>query len=272
MSPLSRERMQIALSPQQVAMVRFSSRWNKKQVTQRKLLPCAHSDQQPNWGAALASLRELLVLVSPAKIPVSVILSNHFVRYMVLQWSAELVTRAEEAQFARARFIQVFGDRASEWTIRASDAPAGMERLAAAADRALLEAVAATLEAAGLTLESCQPALMAQFNAGRSRIGDTAWLVCAEHGRLLIARVHQGNWRSVRVRPLNEQQVKLRDLLDQERLLLSAGEAGDKVFISAADNVVIDNQGLRPEQLAAGAAGQSRKAPDSYALAMAGLH
>ncbi|MEO8164370.1 MAG: hypothetical protein ABI619_03145, partial [Betaproteobacteria bacterium] len=170
---------------------------------QKKCLPCAHADEQPNWSAALATLRQLLGQPLAAKAPVTVMLSNHFVRYMVLPWSADLVTRAEEVEFARARFIQVFGDKARQWTIRASDAAAGLDRLSAATDRALLEELRSTLAASGLTLGSCQPALMAQFNACRSRIGDNAWLVCAEYGRLLVAWIRAGHWGSVRVRPLN---------------------------------------------------------------------
>ncbi len=253
-------------------MVRFSSQRHSKQVTQRRCLPCAPGDQQPNWSGALASLRELLKPPNPVKLPVTVILSNHFVRYMVLQWSTDLVTRAEEAEFSRARFIQVFGDIARHWTIRASDAPGGHARLAAATDQALLEALATTLNATGLALDSCQPALMAQFNAGRRRIGDNAWLVCAEHGRLLVARIDAGHWSSVRVRPLNEPEVKLRDVLDHERMLLAHAHSGSRVFVSAADGVVIDHQGLDPGQLDAGGAGATSKPADTYALAMVGLH
>ncbi len=272
MSRLSRERVQIALSPQQVAMVKYASNWKGKQITLRRCLPCAHTGQQPNWAAALTSLREVLGPPAPARVPVTVILSNHFVRYLVLQWSAELVTRAEEAEYARARFMQVFGENARQWTIRASDGPRGLQRLAAATDRALLEALASTLEQAGLALESCQPALMAQFNASRSRIGDNAWIVCAEQKRLLIAWIRGGNWGSVRVRPLNDPEVKLRDVLDQERMLLSAAQPGYKVFVAASEGVAIDPQDLKPERLDAGGIGASRKPADSYALAMAGLH
>jgi hypothetical protein len=269
-SRLSSDFFQIALSPHQVAMVRFSRGWKSSCITERKLLPCQPTgEQQSNWNAPLAALRDILPKTAATTTPVRVILSNHFLRYVVLPWSPELVTRSEELDYAHARFTQVFGDRARQWVVRTSDAPAGAERLGAATDAALLEALPLALGASGLTLSSCQPALMAQFNTCRQQIRDNAWLVGAERGRLLIARISKQRWRSVRIRPLNEAVVPLRDLLEQERLLLSANESGYKIFVSAADDVVIDNKGLRPEQLGKGSSSRPADAP--YALAMAGL-
>ena len=268
MSRLLRERVQIALSPHQVAIVQVAKGWNNLRITQRKRILCDATGKQPNWTAALAALRELLGQRGPSKAPATVILSNHFVRYLVLPWSAELVTPAEELDFARARFAQVFGDRAHQWSIRTNDAPAGVERLAVAADSALLEELTRTMKASGLNLTSCQPALMAQFNASRSSIGHNAWLVSAEHGRLLVAWIQAGRWRSVRARPLNGSAVPLRDLLRQESLLVSAGDPAEKVFVNASDDAVIDTQGMPPDQFA-------RRPPTAadrlYALAMAGL-
>ena len=266
MSRLSRERVQIALSPHQVDMVRLVTGW-KTQVKERKHVRCAQPGERPNWSAALVALREMLEQPDAPKAPATLILSNHFVRYLVLPWSAELVTPAEEAEFARARFAQVFGDKARQWSIRTSSAPAGVERIAVAADAALLEALTHILEASGLTLESCQPALMAQFNASRSRIGDNAWLVSAEPGRLLLAWIRGGQWRSVRARPLNGMPVPLRDLLDQERLLLSAQAPSEKVFVSAVDDAMIDAQGMRTEQF--GRHGRN-PADAPYSLVMSG--
>lgn len=264
--------MQIALSPHHVAMVRLTG-WKKLRVLDRKRLSCAPSDAQPAWGAALEALREMLGRSNTARAtPTNVILSNHFVRYLVLPWSVDLVTESEELEFARARFAQVFGDKARQWAIRISGASVRAERLAAATDGALVEALAGTLTTAGLALTSCQPALMAQFNASLRRIGDNAWLVSAEHGRLLIAWIEKARWRSVRVRPLSNPVVQLRDLLEQERVLVSGPETPSNIFVSTADDVVIDTQGLRIQQLAS----RGRNRPDvptdtEYTLAMAGL-
>lgn len=250
MSRLWRERVRIALSPHEVTMLRLAPAWRGPRITDRRCLPCA-GEGPAAWDAPLAALRELLAPARAARALATVVLSNHFLRYLVLPWSAELVTPEEELAYARARFAQVHGERARGWSIRSSAAPAGQERLAAAADLGLLEALGRCLGASGLALQSCQPALMAQFNATRERVGEGAWLVGAERGRLLVARIREGRWRSVRLRPQAEGAVvALRDVIDQERMLMPDDAPEDRVFVSAADGVAVDAQGLRPSLLA----------------------
>ncbi len=252
-------------------MVRFS-RGLKPHGTYGDWRPSGETPAQPNWGGAIDTLRAMLADQASGKSSATVILSNHFVRYLVLSWSDELVTEAEKADYARARFVEVFGEAARDWVIRTSSEGAGVRRLAAAADLALISALTRTLDASGVKFTSCQPALMAQFNGARARIGKDAWLVSAERTRLSIARIREGQWYSVRTRPLSGAPVALPDLLDQERLLVPAGAAGDKIFLSAVDDVAIDTAGLRLERLVARRNG--KLAPDvdaGLALAMAGV-
>ena len=271
MSRLLGERIKIAISPLRVALVRLAVGWGKPVVLERRNLPCVAAEHGPNWNGALATLGGLLEPPKRLSAPVTVILSNHFVRYIVLPWSAELVTQAEETNFASARFVQVFGENARQWSIRTCDAPAGMERVSAATDAALLDALTRTIDESKLKLASCEPAFMAQFNASRHHIGDNAWLVSAEHGRILLACIDQGRWRSVRTRPLNGPVIELRDLLEQERVLISASEGEHQVFVSAADDVVVDTQGLVTRPLGPRDAGRPENPNDGfYALAMAG--
>ena len=248
------------------------SRGLNPRVAYANCLPSGGPMAPPLWGGPIETLRAMLAHPASRKTSATVILSNHFVRYLVLSWSAELVTQAEELEYARARFVEVHGEAARDWVIRISSAAAGARRLAAATDLALINALTLTLNASGVKFTSCQPALMAQFNAARARIGDDAWLVGAERTRLSIARIRDGQWVSVRTRPVNGTPIALRELLDQERLLLPAGAPGDRIFLSVVDDVAIDTDGLRLERLAPRRNG--RLAPDvdaGVALAMAGV-
>jgi hypothetical protein len=265
-----RERVRIALSPHQVAMVRFS-RGLGPRVADRKTTPCAEAKGHENWAGAVEVLRDLLLHPNVGKGDATLILSSHFVRYVVLPWSGELVTEAEELEFARTRFIQVFGQSARDWTIAMSPAPAGASRLCAAVDQALIGAATGAVAASGLRLLSVQPALMAQFNEWRRRIGADGWLVVAEQGRLLVAWLSAGQWRSVRVRPLNNASVSLAQVLEQEQLLLSAGSV-DKVFLAKLGNVAVEADGLKVERLALPAPlARAAGANAGLALAMCGL-
>lgn len=270
MSPSWRERVRIALSPHQVAMVRFS-RGLTPRVIDRRCVPCPEGGGRANWAGAVDVLRDLLLHSNAYRGDATLILSNHFVRYMVLPWSVELFTEAEEMEFARTRFVQIYGLTARDWTIAMSPAPAGAGRLCAAVDQALIGAVAGAIAVSALRLVSVQPVLMAQFNQWRRRIGAGGWLVTAERGRLLVAWIRGGRWRSVRARPLNGASVPLAQVLGQERLLLSAGDA-QKIFLATLDDVTVETDGLRVDRLLPavplpGAAG----ADASFALAMCGL-
>jgi hypothetical protein len=262
--------LRIALAPHQVAMVRLSRGPNPR-VTYGNWLPASES-ARPNWSGPIDTLRALLADPVAAGTHATVILSNHFVRYQVLSWSTELVTQAEETEYARARFVEIYGEAARDWVIRTGSAAPGAGRLAAAADRALIDTLAQALDALGVKFVSCQPALMAQFNGARTRIGDDAWLVSAERTRLAIARIVEGRWHSVRTRPVNGAPVALRELLEQERLLLPAGATDDRIFLSVVDDVAVDTEGLQLERLVARR--NARLAPEvdaGVALALAGV-
>lgn len=252
-------------------MVRFS-RGLAPRVLDRKLAGC-EPGSTANWQGAVEALRELLAHPNTGRGSATVILSNHFVRYLVLPWSKELVDEREELEFARSRFSQVFGEAASAWAVRLSPAQAGTSRLAAAIDQPLLDALVSALSASALRLKSVQPALMAQFNAWQRTIGNDAWLVSAERGRLLVAWLREGQWRAVRSRPLNGEPVSLSKVIEQERLLLAANGATGKVCLSVVDEVSVDTEGLRVEQLSPRArAGFAPRVDCGFSLAMIGAN
>ena len=271
MSRLWRERVRIALSPHEVALVRFS-RGLRPRVVDRKSMPCPEVKGQGNWAGAVDVLRDLLVHPNVGRGDATLVLSSHFVRYIVLPWSGELITGAEELEFARTRFIQVYGQSARDWTIVMSPAPAGASRLCAAVDQALIGAATGAMAASALRLLSVQPALMVQFNEWRRRIGADGWLATAEQGRLLMAWISGGQWRSVRVRPLNGASVSLAQVLEQEKLLLSAGGADNKVYLAKLGNIVVETDGLKVERLELRAPlARAAGADAGLALAMCGL-
>jgi hypothetical protein len=261
--------VRIALLPHQVAMVRFA-RGLSTRVIDRKSMPCGEAAGQANWAAAVEALREMLAHPNVDKGDATLVLSSHFTRYLVVPWSAQLISPAEELELARARFVQVYGQPALDWSIAMSRAPAGAGRLCAAVDQALLGEMSSAVAACALRLRSVQPALMALFNEWRRRIGDDAWLVIAERGRLVIAWIHAGEWRSVRTRPLDGTAIPLAQLLEQERLLLSAPD-GQKVFLAILGEAPVHTDGVEVEELAPAPAVAGFDAHEgAIALAMCG--
>ena len=151
-------------------------------------LPC---DAGP--GAALKSLEW------KRHCRVTVVLSNHLVRYAVIPWSDGLSGPAEEEAYLRHHFGKIHGERAKAWTLRASEAPSGAARLASAIDTALLAELNAAFPKGGRAkLVSVQPELMEAANRWRDAIPAAgAWLVLAEPERACLALHGDTGWRSV---------------------------------------------------------------------------
>jgi hypothetical protein len=154
-----------------------------------------------DFGRQIAALRK--------RTEVTVVLSNHFVRYAVLPEQDGAATPEEELALARFHLTRIHSERVKGWEVRVS------ERLACAIDAALLDGIKScfskNLES---RLVSVQPRLMAAYNAARRRIPrEGAWLVLAERGRTCLARVAAKGWASVH----NGRETDVDELLERER-------------------------------------------------------
>lgn len=154
---------------------------------------------------------------------VTVVLSNHFVRYAVVPWSAALASAAEEEAYVRHHFVRIHGERAKTWSVRAS--PDGDDlRLASAVDASLIDSIQRSFDGSKAKLVSIQPALMAAFNRARKDIPRAgAWLVLAEAGRACVA-LYAGGWRAVQ-----NARGAWEEVLERERLR-AGGALPEKVL------------------------------------------
>ena len=201
MSLLFPDRLLISLSPAAVSVARLRG-VSKPQTAEKSTLPCNAAFGTEPWQGAIAALATV-----DKKLRSTVILSNHFVRYAVVPWSAGLDTAAEEEAYVRHHFAKIHGERAKSWALRWSGN--GDTRLASAIDQALLEALKLALP----RLVSMQPYLMAAINGCRDFIPKTgAWLALVEDERACIALHAGGRWRAVQ----NARGAWL-DLLERER-------------------------------------------------------
>ena len=154
----------------------------------------AHFGAQP-WDGAVAALRARK-WARPAR--VTVIVSNHFVRYALVPWNTALADPIEEEAYVRHHFVRVHGERAKSWALRWSEEPGDAPRLASAIDHGLLDALKKSFAGSKARLVSIQPALMAAANRARRSMPATgAWIVCAEGERACVALHAGARWRSV---------------------------------------------------------------------------
>jgi hypothetical protein len=149
------------------------------------------------WHGVAEALRREAEAWRRERMRVSVVLSNHFVRYALVP-QAGAVNREEEVALARFQFARIHGDRAKSWEVRLSPEVRG-DRLGCAVDRELVESLKACFPRSGKArLHSVQPHLMAAFNRWRGRIPRSgAWLLLAEADRVCLALLSAKGWRGL---------------------------------------------------------------------------
>ena len=238
MSPSSSDRLLIALEPDALAWVRLKAGWRAR-VTEKRTLACDPNLGPEPWRGAVAALARPAGEAAQASAKVTVVLSNHFVRYGLVPWSEELGSAREEAAFVRYCFAKVHGERSKGWDLRLSPGPAGSTRMASAVDSALVQAVRACFPAgAGARLVSIQPYLMSAFNRWRTLVaGGRGWLLLVEPQRLCLARIENGRWAAVRnARGSFEEPAAWADLIDRERHRLGGDATADTAYVHAPRN------------------------------------
>jgi len=195
---LSRERALVALAPGALAIARPGPA-ARAQAVRSRTVACEPAAGQESWRSAAAALAPVAASLRDENVDVTVVLSNHFVRYALVAPDAKLETAEEELAFARYCFARIHGERSAAWQVRL-DRGGGAARLASAVDDGLLRALRDCFKTgARARLVSVQPYLMAAFNRWRQRLrAASAALLLVEPGRACVAHLRSGRWTAVR--------------------------------------------------------------------------
>lgn len=226
MLPSFSSELRIALCPDKVLLLGLGKGLRRK-VTHQTILSCVPIPGAPAWRPALAALEQWLDSNKMGQAKVTVILSNHFVRYALMPFSNEVASPAEEQALAQILLEDTYGDLAKQWRLRISGGGYGEPRLIAAVDAELPEAIAAAFASGPLRLNAISPYLMTAFNCFRKQLRGTDGLFAvAEPGQVVMVTFRNSVWAGVRRMPLNgEPDKQLPDLLQREALIggLDAG-------------------------------------------------
>jgi hypothetical protein len=246
---LSPETLTAYIAPGEV--VGLHRRGWRASVVGRYLEPCALAagPDKPDYVAVTAALREAIAASSPDRL--QIVLSNHWVRYLVHAWRDDAENMEEQGMLARMRFAEIYGAIAEGWSIVMSDEAPGRPRLVAAIDGLLLDALTDVAGQAGVTLKSVEPLLVSVANAACRQYGQRGarWLAVHEAGRLTFALLDGDQWRWVRSQRVGADWVAGFSLLLAQEVL-RAGQGGDAeavVFAPLATGVTFE---ARPGQLA----------------------
>ena len=198
----------VELRPASVSVARRGATLRARSDTQRTIAveACATdgSEAPELWRAAsdvlVETLRERRVRLGR----VEVVLSDHFVRYLLIPWSRGLVSDSERLSFARLAFKELYGIAADSWDFCLDEQPAGQASFAAAVDRALVSSVRDAVTRAGGQLASLVPNLVDRINRHRSALKARQFcFAAAEPGRASLAFHANGAWQAVRSRRID---------------------------------------------------------------------
>jgi hypothetical protein len=231
--------LRIVLRPERIELMRsgrkLTARGYQRHVHDNVIIPCAPAvDETRPWNGAIKTLEMNLPSFAERKTEVNVVLSNHFMHYLLVPWLSKL-SDEEEMVFAQHCFKEMYGSAADSWSVRTSPGPAGVATVASAVDTRLLDELRELLGRMGLDIRSIQPDLMEAYNSCRDILeGRNAWIALLEPGSLCLAVLQKGQlvWiRKLRIGDVWHEELPT--LLEREAYLADAEAAMDEVFLWA---------------------------------------
>lgn len=269
MSPLWRDRLIAVLAPDRVVLVRRRPGWRGAPELLAQA-PCA----APTAPAAVDALRTLLSRPDLGRAELSVLMSSHFVQFLLVPWRGQLGRPAELAAFAAICFDETFGSEPARRVVLAAGARAGSARVAAALDPELLAALRSAAAQSRLRLASLQPYLCALFDRLHRRLAARDFIfLAAEPTRSCVLVASDGRWRSLRSTATAATPRELANLVEREAQLAGlADQRMPPVFVHAAGHGALQLpacHGVVPTLLPAPAASAMDHGPGEALFAMA---
>lgn len=253
------ERLRIGLAPERVELARLrlvGGAGPAKQVG----IACQRRPEQAPWEAALEALDTALPEFSAGGESVTVVLSNHWMRYLVIPWQPAVTGSRELEELARLRFERTFGESATGWVIRCSEGGYGEANVACAVDASLFAALRERLSAHKLKLTSVQPLLMAAYNDRRRDLAASSAFAIVEPGRLCLSLMRDGSWSEIVSRRADNDPA---EAIEQEIATLAAEAAPARIdVLLVGEGAVWSADSARPARFL----GQSETAACSLAL------
>ena len=195
-SLLSPSGLVLALGPHGAAAAIAGGNGSRGPQPQRFAADPADGDS-PELAARGLARRALSTFKGKAR-RVSLILSSHFVRQMLVPWSLELSGDEEEVAALRHHFRRIHGEAALGWTLCYSIPAGGTTCIGCAIEPKFLDALREESAAQGFRLTSVQPSLAVNFNRWRGLFGTQAGLfLLVEEDRYACAQFRSGGWSAL---------------------------------------------------------------------------
>ncbi|WP_374563571.1 hypothetical protein [Nitrosomonas sp.] len=234
MLPLWRDRIQVFLAPARLDWVRLKRGFKPVQLDKATVF-FEPDGNAPDWEPALRQLDHVLSEGSGTQI--SIVLSNHFVRYAALPPQSEINTPEEVKSYAQFRMQEVYGERVESWALSVSDWNPVDGAVCAAIPRDLLARLEQLMVTHGCKLQHVEPYLASVYDHWCAHLqNEKIYLAVIETGRICIAISYHGRWQSIRnQRILHNAADDLLAALDQEVIWSGTKETLEFVYLFAPE-------------------------------------
>ncbi len=189
----------------------------------------------PQWDG-VEHLTELLAKHSSVfnQQTVNVVLSNTFVRYLVLPWQDNVVKESDWQAIAKHAFRQQFDAAANDWRVAVSFGGYGQTILAAAIDESLYAQLAASAQQLDFKLGTISPLLTVL-----DKPVDKDWAMLAEPQRITLCQLRDGQWQQILIdAPQAGKEYDAADKLIQRSLLsIAPSEQPRKITTYVSPNL-----------------------------------
>jgi hypothetical protein len=176
--------------------------------------------EPPRWTAGLDAIKRWISEVAPRGARSEIVVSDEYVRYLVLPWSSDLTDEAEWLALAKARIDLIWGSGVAS-DIRMERLRFNTSRLVCAMDQGLTVQLLALQASHGHTVTSIRPHFTVAFNALAGDIPpERTMIIISERQCLTIGAVEGGAWKHVRTIPISTDAGSVEPLVNRERLLL----------------------------------------------------
>lgn len=236
MSLWSRDHLRIALAPNGLALLRHNGQPGKPLASK------SVARDGRDWQSLMPLLERELADPTWRAPRVEVVLSNHYVRYVLTPPPGKALSQLEEAALVAASFREIYGNETAGWRIRTHSQPPQFGLVGAAIDEAL------ALQLGGLFARhhyadwALHP--LATLVAHRNPQRRADWWVLIEPGWACLFNAVGGYWRYLSSQPIDEQwRNQLPGMLEREARM-AGGPQGDKPLTAIIQPVGVGNGAL----------------------------
>lgn len=235
MSPLWRDQLHVFFAPERVDLVR-SARGLKSTDITNITAKCHQAPGKQQWEAPMHELAKMLERAE--KTAMTVTISNHFIRYVVLPPEDEITTPDEVFAYAGFRMREVYAERVNDWILSVSAWSPSSGAICAAISRELMMQIQELALRYKIKLIGIVPYLLSAFDQWHNVFDDKrTYFVLVETGRFCIALLKDNVWQNIRnQRILHNVEEELLAALDQEAIFYGHKEAVEEIRLFSPEH------------------------------------